>query len=62
MDILFQVEMNKDMHIGEGRWIGLLFHMRALGTPHKTSLSPNTPLTKQESWSCSELPLGSVGP
>ena len=59
---IFQAEMEKGVRLGEGRWLALLLPRRALGTPHKTSLSPRAKPTKQESWRCSKLPPGRAGP
>ena len=59
---IFQAEMEKGVRLGEGRWLALLLPRRALGTPHRTSLSPRAKPTKQESWRCSKLPPGRAGP
>lgn len=55
--------MNKGVYLRKDRWLAMLFHMQASGTTHKTSLPPHPSalLAKQESWRCSEHPLGRVG-
>lgn len=62
IDMFFKVEMNKYVHLETAKCLELLFSRGALGTSHKTSLSPNAPFSKQEWQRYSELPVGRVGP